>query len=152
VRGTNGGRSETTPLRIEPERGKPFENCSESASSEHWGVFSKNIDRLHFFNDSQHLKPQAGTLASQASAFTGRTYVLARETSRNHVNNSSPRLSVKTRHVSPYRERFKASIGLPLCQNLCGVGITFNCANGSPSKKFSSQNASTSACEEGEFA
>jgi len=34
---------------------------------------------------------------------------------------------------------------------LCGVGITFNCTNGSPSKELSSQYASASACEKSQL-
>ena len=41
------------------------------------------------------------------------------------MRTASPRSSVKTAHVSPNWERSQGSIALSLCQNLCGVGITF---------------------------
>jgi hypothetical protein len=38
-----------------------------------------------------------------------------------------------------------------LCQNCCGVGITFNCTDGIPSKQFASEYAATNACEKSQL-
>ncbi|BAK75779.1 hypothetical protein NH8B_0947 [Pseudogulbenkiania sp. NH8B] len=65
--------------------------------------------------------------------------VLARKPSRYHVNKASPWSSVKTAHVRPNRESWEASIVLSLRQNLCGVGITLNGADGAPSEEVAAE-------------
>jgi hypothetical protein len=148
---SDAGSFEHTPARIEPQRGQVPENDAESAASESCAVFHEHVAGSNFTHDSRHFSPEAGSLAFDAGAFPGRADVLAREASRNHVNNSRPRSSVKAAHVRPNRERFDASIVLPLRQKLCAVGITLNCADASPAEQVASENSSTSAREKSQL-
>jgi hypothetical protein len=43
------------------------------------------------------------------------------------------------------------SVVLSLCQNGCGVGITFNGAHGSPPEEVSAEYSATSACEKSQL-
>jgi hypothetical protein len=95
--------------------------------------------------------PQSRALTIEAVAGACNADVLARKTARNHINKTSPRSAVKTRNVRPNRENRQASIGLALRQNGSAVGITLNCADGSPSQKRSAENASTRACEKSQL-
>lgn len=151
VRGANGGSSQHSPPCIKPHRGQVSKHGSESSKSEHWAVLHENESRSNLANDPGHFAPEARAFAVKSRPLSGAADVLARKPARNHVNNSAPRLSVKTAHVSPNWERFKASIVLPLCQNLCGVGITFNGAHGSPSEQLPSKYSSTSAREKSQL-
>jgi hypothetical protein len=144
-------RTEHTPLRIEPHLGQVAENDSESTRSERWRVFHEDVLRSYFTNHAGHFFPEAGAFSCDSFTSSGATDVLARETSRNHVNNASPRSAVKSFDVTPNRERFEASIVLPLRKNGCGVGIKFNCAGGAPSQELASKYASTSACEKSQL-
>jgi hypothetical protein len=95
--------------------------------------------------------PEAASRAVDARAFSCSADVLAWEAARYDVNNSSPRAAVKTCDVRPNRERSECSIVLSLRQNLCGVGITFNCADGSPSEQVAAEYSSTSAPEKSQL-
>jgi hypothetical protein len=72
---------------------------------------------------------------------------LAREASRNHVNNPTPWSSVKGSHVIPNWKRLKASVVLSCQQYEAGVSLDLNGASGSPAKEFAAEYAATSACE-----
>lgn len=139
------------PFRIEPERGQVSENNSKPPRSEHWAVLHEHVAGSNLANDPCHFSPQARAVSSESSTLAGGTDVLTREASRNHVNKAAPRSSVKTAHVRPNWEWSEGSIVLSLRQNLCGVGITFNCAHGSPSQEMASEDASTSACEKSQL-
>jgi hypothetical protein len=147
----NVGRTEHSPFRIEPEFGQVPENSSKSPSSEHWRVLHVDALRSNLANDPGHLKPEPASRTIQAVSAAGDTDVLAGKAARYHVNNSSPRGSVKGADVRPNREKREASIGLSLRQNGCAVGITFNCAHGSPPEEVATENASTSACEKSQL-
>jgi hypothetical protein len=151
MRGADTGRSQHSPFRIEPHRGQVCKNSSEPPRSEHWAVFQEDSSRFNLVNDPSALTPQSAALVIEPGALAGRTDALAGEPRRYHVNMPVPRSSVKTCNVRPNRERAEASIVLPLHQNLCGVGITFNCAAGVPSKEFSAEYTSSSACEKSQL-
>jgi hypothetical protein len=144
-------RAQDAPFRIEPQRGQVSENSSKPSTNEHWGVFHEDETGSNLANDPGKFRPEAGALSFDSGALSCCADVLARKASRNDVNNSAPRSSVKTAHIRPNRERFEDSIILSLRQNLCGVGITLNGAHGSPSKDLAPENASTSACEKSQL-
>jgi len=147
VRRSNVGRTEHSPLRIEPELGQVSENSVKPPRSERWGVLHVHESGSHLANDSCHLSPKAGALAIETVTCSGNTDVLARKSSRNHLNQPSPRSAVKSCNVRPNWENRQASIGLPLRQNGRAVGITFNCAHGSPSEEVAAKYSSASARE-----
>jgi hypothetical protein len=106
-----------------------------SSRSEHWAVLHEDVAGFHLANDASHFTPEAGALTVESVAGTCDTDVLTRKASRNHINKASPWAAVKTRDVRPNRENRQAFIGLPLREKGCAVGITFNCANGSPAQQ-----------------
>jgi hypothetical protein len=77
--------------------------------------------------------------------------VLARESSRYNLHNSSPRLSVKCPYVIPNRERRENPVILSGAQYACGIGFPFDCTNGSPAKQLAAEYSSTSACEKSQL-
>lgn len=151
MRGANIRSSQHCPPAVIPERGQVTEDSSESPSNESWAVFHVDEAGSNLAHDARHVGPHAAAGAVNACAFAGNADVLAREASRNHVNNASPRPAVKTAHVRPNRERSEGSIVLSLRQNLCGVGITFNCADGSPPEQVAAKNSSTRASEQSQL-
>jgi hypothetical protein len=144
-------RSQHTPFRIEPHLGQVPENSSKPSNSEERGVFHPDPLGSNLANDPGKLAPKPGMLSIDPGSLAGAADVRAGKPARNDVNNSSPRSSVKMAHVRPNRERLEESIILSLRENLCGVGITFNGAHGSPSKELASENASTSAREKSQL-
>jgi hypothetical protein len=145
------GRSVHSPLRIEPERGQVSENDSKPSRSECWAVFHEDVSWSHLANDSGHLAPEAAARAIDADALSRRGDVLTGKPSRNHVNNASPWPPVESSHVRPNWEWPEKSIGLPLRENGCAVGITFNRADGPPAQQVSAENSSTSAREKSQL-
>jgi hypothetical protein len=147
VRRANVGSSQHTPSRIEPERGHVTEDASKSASNESWGVLHEDVARSNLANDASELGPEAGAFSVDTCALAGDADVLAGKAARNHVNNSSPRSSVKGANVIPNRERREKAVILSGDKYACGVGVEFDGADGSPSEQVAAENAATSACE-----
>jgi len=143
----NGIRSQHSPFRIEPHLGQVSKDGSESAKSEHWGVFHEHVAGSYLANNAGHFPPEAGAFSIEAGTLTCDTDVLAREAARNHVNHSAPRSPVESANVIPDRERAKNSIVLALAQNPNGVGLPFNSANGSPPEQLAAEYSATSARE-----
>ena len=148
----NGVRSEHPPFRIEPHLGQVSENGSKPPRSESWRVLHERESRSYLTNDPCHLAPQAAALAVESFPGSGEADVLAREASRNHINNSAPRQSVKGANVIPNREGREKSVILSGGKYARGVGREFNGADGSPSEQFAAENSATSPSEEREFA
>jgi hypothetical protein len=140
-----------TPFRIEPHRGQVSENPSKPSTSEQWGVFHEDEAGSNLANDPSKFRPQPRAFPFDSCPSTGAADVLAGKAARYDINNSSPRSPVKTTHVRPNWESFEDSIVLSLRQNLCGVGITLNGADGSPSEDLAPENTSTSACEKSQL-
>jgi hypothetical protein len=141
------GSSQHSPPRIKPHRGQVSENHSESSNSEHWRVFHKRESGSYFTDDSRHFHPESASLSGDSCAFSGGADVLAGKAPRNHVNNASPRPSVKGANVIPNRERREKAVILSGEQYARGVGVVLDGADGSPAEKLASEYASTSARE-----
>lgn len=147
MRSSGVGSSEHAPFRIEPHLGQVTEDDIKPARGKEWGIFHEDESRSHFANDSRHLFPEAGAFACDAVASSRCGNVLTGKPSRNHVNNPSPRASVKGSHVIPDRERRQKSIILSLDEYRSGIGFVFDGADCSPSEDVSCEYASTSARE-----
>lgn len=146
------GSAQHSPSRVIPERGQVTEDSSESASNESWAVFHEDVARSNLANDASELGPEAGAFAVDACALAGDADVLAGKAARNHVNNSSPRSSVKGPNVIPNRERREKAVILSGDKNACGIGIEFDGADGSPSEEVAAEDAAPCSCEQCEFA
>jgi hypothetical protein len=59
-------RAETTPFRIEPQRGQIPENAVESPNREVNGVLHEHEMWSHLANDSCHFPPEAGVFAFES--------------------------------------------------------------------------------------
>jgi hypothetical protein len=145
--GTGVARSHNSPSCREPHRGKVKQDQSKASSHKHRAVFHPHVTGSNFTNNSCHLTPQPRPSAVDSGSLSCCADVLTREAARNHVNNSSPRFSVKRSHVIPDREWRKASVILPGDQNIAGVGVKLNGADGSPAEQVPAEDAATSACE-----
>lgn len=148
VIGTKIVCTEHTPLRIVPERGQVPEYSSKPSSSDSWHVFHENECWSYVANDALVITPQSAALAVDTLRVRiRRTDVLARKPARNDVNTASPRSTVKGAHVIPDRECRQASVVLSSDENISGVGVELDCADGPPSEQDPAENSSTSARE-----
>jgi hypothetical protein len=97
------------------------------------------------------MTPHSGSGSINAGAFSGCADVLARKSSRYHVNNSSPRSAVKGLNVIPNRESRENAVILSGGKYASCVGFPLNGADCSPSEQMSSEYSSTSACEKSQL-
>jgi hypothetical protein len=147
MRRPNVGSSQHRPPAVIPERGQITEHSVESSSKECWTVLHKREAGSNLANDPRHVGPHAGALAVDSGALAGDADVLARKTARYHVNNPSPRSSVKGANVIPNREGREKAVILSGDKNACGVWLPLDGADGAPSEDVARQNATTSARE-----
>jgi hypothetical protein len=103
--GTNVRCADDSPSRIKPHLGQVSEYTSESSSNECWRVFHEDVARSYLANDAGHFHPESAALAVDPGTASGDADVLAGKAARHHVNNASPRPSVKGSDVIPNRER-----------------------------------------------
>jgi hypothetical protein len=90
MRCANVVRSQHFPFRIVPACVQAFEDNIESVPNKSGGVFHKDESRSSLPNDAEHLEPEGRFFSGDTGAVSGGTNVLARKTSRYHVNNASP--------------------------------------------------------------
>lgn len=147
VRGTNIGSSQHCPPAVIPERGQVTEHSPETPSNEGWAVFHKDESGSNLAHDPRHVAPHPAALAVNACALSGNADVLAREASRNHVNNSAPRMSVKGPNVIPNRAGREKAVILSGGKNARGVWLPLDSADSAPPELVASENSSTSARE-----
>jgi hypothetical protein len=147
VRRPNIGSSQHCPPCVIPERGQITEDNSEPPSNESWTVFHEHESGSNFANDARHVGPHTRALSGDSCAFPGNADVLARETSRHHVNSAAPRSSVKGLHVIPNWERREGSIVLSCDKDGLGVRFPLNSTNASMPEQLAAENAASSACE-----
>jgi len=81
-------------------------------------VFEKHDARLRFFNDSMHVGPKVARIID-ASAFSGATERLARESRSEAIHDSTPRLAIEGSQVAPNR-RWSHAAFFHLAHQLCG--------------------------------
>jgi len=146
------GSSQHSPSRIKPQRGQVSEDGAKSANNEHWRVFHEDESGSYFADDSRHFHPESAAFSSDAGPFAGCGYVLARKPARYHVNNASPRSSVKGANFIPNRERREQSVILSGEQYAGGIGVVFNGADGSPAEDGAAKDAAPRSSKEREFA
>jgi hypothetical protein len=151
VSGAQLGSSQHSPLRIKPQRGQVCKDGSESSNSKHWAVLHVDELGLHLANDSGHLSPHAAAFTVEPFAFAGGADVLARKPARNHVNNASPRPSVKGANVIPNWERRECALILSGGKYPSGEGFPLDGTDGPPSKRLAAEYSATSAREKSQL-
>ena len=69
VRRSNIVRSQHTPPRIIPQRGKVTEDHGKSSGNKERAVFHEDVARSYLTDDSRHLAPEAAVLAVDPGTF-----------------------------------------------------------------------------------
>jgi len=153
VVGTNIVRSQHTPLRIIPAFVQAAEDNIKSSPNKERGILHEDVFRSYLPNDTEHLEPEGRLFTGNPGSVSGGADILAREPSRHHINNASPRSSVKRSDVIPNRERGQVrqsvsdSVVLSLYKYRSTVGVEFDCTHAAVSAEQSAKYASTNACE-----
>jgi hypothetical protein len=111
-------------------------------------VLGKNVPGSDICHDSPHFRPE---VIRRVPARCGRRVGLTGKPARNHVNTSSPLQPIKGPNVVPNGEACEVAIVLPLHEYPGCMGVSFNSADGSPSKQFSPKNSATSAREKSQL-
>lgn len=108
---THVGRSNTSPLDIEPQRGKVSENSSHCpVIQQTWDVLSAYVPGSNLPNDARHVGPQPGALAVDADSLAGHGEVLAREAANDDIHEATPWSAVEGSDVRPDRRRIQAFV------------------------------------------
>lgn len=133
MRGTNGGRCETTPLRIEPERGKVGEDVREPGPNKSGDVLQEDVARSHVSNDPGNVWPDPSLIidTSTGSRLTER---LARETGSDEIHSAAPRSAVEGREIVPNRRSIQGLVFHPRHESGRRVGVPLNVTNGAGSE------------------
>jgi hypothetical protein len=134
--------AEHSPFRIVPQRGQVSENSMKPPRSDRWRVLHKRETGSYLANDPVHLRPQSGSFAVDACPVSVDANVLARESSGDDIDNSSPRSAVKRPHVVPDWKSWQPSVSLPLQQCSSAVLINLDRTSWSMSEKHSAENSS----------
>jgi hypothetical protein len=104
-----------------------------------WAVFHERESRSNLANDSRELRPKSGSTPFDADAGSGKADVLAREASRNHINNAAPGPPIERFHIVPNWERRQRSVVLPCRQDCCRIRLNFNTTYGAPTEEEPSE-------------
>lgn len=103
VRGADGARRDTVPLRSPPARGQRGEDGVQSArGKESWNVLEEEEASAHLASDPPDVGPKP-TLVVGAAAGAGHGVGLAGETRRDEIHASSPASGGEGREVAPDR-------------------------------------------------
>jgi len=140
-------RSQHSPSRIIPHRGKITEDHGKSSGNKERAVFHKNETRSNLTDDARHVRPQTGLLSGNSRSLSGCADVLARKSSADDIDCSAPLSPIKGAHVIPDWESVKTSVRLSGKQDASGVGIKLDSADGAPSKQSPSQDSTSCPCK-----
>jgi hypothetical protein len=105
-------RSQHSPLRIIPHRGKITEDHGKSSGNKERAVFHKHETRSNLTDNAYHVRPQTGLLPGDSRSLSSCADVLTWESSTNDIDIPAPLHSVKGPHVVPDWESVKASVSL----------------------------------------
>ena len=129
VRGANGGRRETRPLRIEPELGKVGEDVREPVSNKLGHVLQEDVPRSHVSDDPGNVRPEP-SLVIDTSTGARRAERLARETGSDEIHSSAPRCAVEGREIVPDRRLIQVRLFHPGHESGRCVGVPLNVSHG----------------------
>jgi hypothetical protein len=140
-----------SPSRIVPQLVKVGENSAKPKSNQACGVFHESVSRSNLANNSPHLAPQSALIAIQSDALAvdGGTVgdLRAGKSPADDIDPLPPRFAVERGDVVPDRKSRQQSIPLSGKQHSAAVGIKLDSADGAPSKKCASQDASSCSCK-----
>lgn len=125
MRGTNGGRGETAPFRIEPELGKVGEDVWETVPNKSGDVLQEDVARSHVSNDPGNVWPDP-SLIIDTSTFPRSAEWLAGETGSDEIHASAPRCAVEGREIVPDRRLIQGRLAHPGHEDGRCVAVPFN--------------------------
>jgi len=129
MRGSDIGRAEHTPLRIEPERGKVGKNVGEPKRNVPCDVLEEPERCAGLVEDSSDVRPEVALVVG-AEPSPGDAERLARVAARDEIHASTPRSSVEGSQVRPDRSRIQGRVFHPGHEDGRGEGFPLDVANG----------------------
>jgi len=109
MRGANIGRSEHTPLRIEPEVGQVPEYCVEPEPNMPMDILQEDEARSRIANDSGDVRPEV-PLVIRSPSLPCDAERLARVARRDEIHDSTPRATVEGGEVTVDRSGLELMI------------------------------------------
>jgi hypothetical protein len=132
VRCANIGRSESTVLRVEPERGQIGQDLVEGSSfadrEEARDVFEEDERRLDFSEKSSNMGPEPARVVDSESG-AGDAIALAGEPRSEEMNNATPGSAVKGGEIRPDRSRIQEAFFHALDQDRERIPLPFTVQN-----------------------
>jgi hypothetical protein len=128
---SNIGRSESTPLRIEPERGKVREDDFKAVRAEGRDVFNDDQSRLNFGDDAGKLLPEPASLAFDSGLLSGDADVLTREAARDAAHQAPKWVPIEGGHIRPNRRWSHVAFFHARSQDFTGVGFPLHVSDDS---------------------
>lgn len=130
VRSADIVRSEHTPLRIEPERGKVGEDLVEPEREMSRDVFKEDRFGLDFADDSGDVRPKvSGVFLTAPTA--GDAEWLARVTGSDEIHSTAPRRAVEGAEIIPNRRAIEGRVTHPRNEDGGREFVTLDVADGS---------------------
>ena len=130
VSGTDSGRTEHVPFRIEPERGQVSENVSESGRKEPWDVLQEHAAGPHVANGAGHVRPEPSDIILGES-LAGDADGLTRESRNDAIHDATPRAAVEGCEIVPDRRAIHGLVFHPRHENGRGESVPLNETHGS---------------------
>ena len=130
VRGSNVGRGEQTPFRIEPEFGKVGEDVRKPESNKVGHVLQEDEARSHVSDDPGNVWPQP-SLVIDTTALAGLGERLAGETGSDEIHPATPRATVEGGEVRPDRSLIQGLVLHPRHESGRCVGVPLDVSHGS---------------------
>ena len=118
-------RSETEPLRIEPEGGQVPENSSEPSIDESGHVLQEHEPGLHRANDSDDVRPDP-SLIRLGEFLSGGGDGLAGESGSDEIHFSAVEVAREGSQIVPYRSRIQERLLHPCHDNARRVCVPLN--------------------------
>lgn len=128
VRGTDAGRGEHAPLRIEPQVGQRSENLVHPSIKQPCDVLQEDELGSHVANDARDVRPDPSLVLLRV-ALAGEGDRLARESRRDDIHDSTPRSAVEGRDIVPDRSRIQGLRFHPRHVNGRGKGFPLDVAH-----------------------
>lgn len=130
VRGANFGRSDNTPLRIEPEAGKVGEDFAEPFVEVTPDVLNEDEGGGGLTNDPSNSGPKVSRVgSSELLACLAEWLAQLRVARSDEIHTSTPRATAETPKVIPYRCRIQGLFFHPRHEDARGKGFPLDVAN-----------------------
>jgi len=122
-----------SPLRIEPQFGKVFEDFGESFADMAGDIFENNEPWTNFVDDSLNIGPEMSRVIG-SSALPGDGEWLAWVTGRDEIHSTAPRSAIEGFEIVPDRSRIQGLLFHPRHTDGRGERVPLDHAHGSRSE------------------